>query len=75
MTAVSQHERDSDDGRDVRGVRMMVSTVSGTADLYVCAGVGPDELIRVLATYIPARARLESTGLSGGELVFHFTLG
>jgi hypothetical protein len=64
------------DDEDVRGVHMLISKVSNTADLYVRKGVGPDELIRILATYVPETARLESAGIElGGELSLRFALG
>ncbi|WP_322753301.1 hypothetical protein [Frankia sp. Cas3] len=62
--------------RDVRGARLRVSATDGTAELHVSAGVGPDELIRILATYIPSAARLDSVGQEvGGNLAFRFSMG
>ncbi len=68
-------EMDSSDDRDVRGARLRVSSTDGTAELVVCVGVGPDELIRILATYIPSAARLDSVSqAAGGNLAFRFSL-
>ncbi|WP_322769959.1 hypothetical protein [Frankia sp. Cr1] len=67
---------DRHDDRDVRGARLRVSAIDGTAELRVRTGVGPDELIRILAMYIPERARLDSVGTEvGGDLAFRFTMG
>ncbi len=71
---VGEHGTGND--RDIRGASLRVSAIDGTAELHVRAGVGPDELIRILATYIPERARLDSVGQEvGGTLAFRFSLG
>ncbi|WP_239377076.1 MULTISPECIES: hypothetical protein [unclassified Frankia] len=57
----------------VRGCVARVSTLDGSVELTVQAGVGPDELIRVLAMYVPPTVGLESVAESiGGGITLRF---
>lgn len=55
-----------------RGCIARVSTLDGSVELTVQVGVGPDELIRVLAMYVPPVVGLESVASIGGGITFRF---